>query len=649
MNRYEIQIKVGDAWMVLDYPGEDIAITYQVNTLATLADRNSSYSQSIKLPASKRNIGILGMYLRPDVRSDMAYKYIPCNVYCNGILICPRGSSMKIVSTEDTAIEVQVVGPIGVDVDKLNALELNAKDAPAFQRMCSADRVVDSWDLTDGGKTINLRYFWNPLIATQKDNNSLQDEEFATKFYPALNFKQLVDYAFGLTGKTVRFPEGGMRPEYENHYIVAAKPVPVKDAKGMNSGQSQGTAQLNRYVYGTPSVLSTKAPGMTRTEGNYWFALIPYDGTFHFQTDVTAQAGGTYTTRVRVLVETLDSAGAVIDTLKDEVLTFTTAYSVIRRELSFDAEAGQIVRVSVSGSYNISGTQVPSDRTFSALFQVDWTQPEEIDGPQQVGVVYDLFAGLGFEYWGDLVKEFLNCYGFTVGRTGDDWVELNHYDEIGVQLQSPAYFVDLSRQILPGGQTHEFSWGSYNQNNIISLQENDREKTAFTDRATLTIANKLLGEEGTIQDLKFMSLKGYGKEGSANLGLYKMSEDSDSQAYKYEGASNPIILRPLSKTRTEAGHQGLDDATIYDPTLHYGGVVNASIFADYWRSVFGFILGHTHIVTAKANLNPVTLANLDFFTPVYLAQWGRFFQVLKISNYTPGKLTTIELALITNE
>lgn len=62
-----------------------IAITFQVNNLADLADRQSTYSNTIKLPKSVNNKRILGQAQSDSFTQDAPYVLLPCKLIQNGV------------------------------------------------------------------------------------------------------------------------------------------------------------------------------------------------------------------------------------------------------------------------------------------------------------------------------------------------------------------------------------------------------------------------------------------------------------------------------------------------------------------------------------------------------------------------------------
>ena len=92
---YKLRYYTPTGYADLDLGDEVPAMTYQINQLNELKDRNASYSQSIDLPKTRNNLRILGFPDCYDVVTPAAFDPQPCELELDGAIISPPGAMLK--------------------------------------------------------------------------------------------------------------------------------------------------------------------------------------------------------------------------------------------------------------------------------------------------------------------------------------------------------------------------------------------------------------------------------------------------------------------------------------------------------------------------------------------------------------------------
>ncbi len=95
----------------IDETDTPITLTFAVNDLANLEDRQSTFSSTINLPKTARNNAILGYANTDSFTQDDPYKLLPAKLVQNGIEIVPNGLFTLLRVTNN--FEGQVISGIG--------------------------------------------------------------------------------------------------------------------------------------------------------------------------------------------------------------------------------------------------------------------------------------------------------------------------------------------------------------------------------------------------------------------------------------------------------------------------------------------------------------------------------------------------------
>lgn len=170
-----------------------IAITYQVNNLAELKDRQSTYSNSIKLPMTSNNKNIWGQAQADAFTQQQPYQLLDCKLIQNGIEVILNGV-IKLLSVSDT-FECQITyGLTGLadalkkktydvqgyvtNIEDAKLVDLDWSDIPSFSwdtpTIVASQAyegvlwpVVDYGDTLTNTSTINATYLRPAIYYTQ--------------------------------------------------------------------------------------------------------------------------------------------------------------------------------------------------------------------------------------------------------------------------------------------------------------------------------------------------------------------------------------------------------------------------------------------------------------------------------------------------
>lgn len=126
-----------------------VAITFQINNLAEIADRQSTYTNDIRLPKTQNNCKALGYANIDAFTQQQPYKNNPIRYVENGVEVIPSG--IGILKEVSDYFEVQLLyGVAGITdmIDGVSLVDLDYTDLTPYPH--SVANVVASQAATDG-------------------------------------------------------------------------------------------------------------------------------------------------------------------------------------------------------------------------------------------------------------------------------------------------------------------------------------------------------------------------------------------------------------------------------------------------------------------------------------------------------------------
>ena len=253
------------------------------------------------------------------------------------------------------------------------------------------------------------------------------------------------------------------------------------------------------------------------------------------------------------------------------------------------------------------------------------------------------------ELKGMTMREFLNEIVWRFGLTLFKEKYANVYDFKTIsEITSFSNAIDWSDKFV-SKESEKYIFGSYAQNNWMRYKYND-ENAAYND-GYLSIDNKNLEDAKTIIQSKIYSPE---LSSSDALGfvtkVYKLwnKEPKDDGTTTYKPLANRFyFMRSVEKTFSTA-------VTVGSPTLFtsqtittapvesFTGLTFNEIVSKYYPDIKK-ILNNSQVINVRLNLKDSDVYDVDFSVPYYFKQLGGSFMVNKISNFIPGKETTVEL------
>lgn len=660
---YELLMKGidGEVWS-LDLPLDAPAMNYQINNLAELKDRNASYSQRISLPRTTHNEQAFQFSFVVGSGSYVPYMKFPCQLFYEGALISPAGAVLNIVDVSDTSIGVQILGATVDLFDTLNNTDAKDPGTGMFLLKWYTDTMGQSERYLSGPEESKVLYFW--LYATlQKNPNippvsmeAIQEVRELDKFYPHLNWYDLVTWIFGREGYSL---ETDVDPvDRAEMFLPCTYPVL---ADNPNVPEASGTG----WIRGTPpggldGVTWQGSPGVTLRDpvagrliidpvpGEFsWMTIWDTTITFSFSWSNTSaiQRG---TVSVRVTHHKNDGTSAIVLTRS------WSSGSSGSASVNIPMEAGEHILVSgslLAGSFTTGQYDMRFPVSITAPIPPE-TSPGDRPYP---GLTYDLLASTGFKSLGDIVKAFLQLFGLTIDVNPATKVARAYSVQEFYNRRSSSG-KNWSDKLIKGKDTKlTFRLSSYAQSNEIKLEDNKDNNVTDSYKFSIPDVNlqptKLLFQIGFLAGLnqtlydagstqRLHTLANY-PIWTINRGRMENGEMTET-TWEYNALSKPMVVHinksDYLRPQVSVGY------TLTPIRLYTARFKSLNYYVPkYYGKLIDNILKRPKILQTQILLDSLDIQSLDLFNPIWLEEHGFWFYVSKINNFQAGKITKVDL------
>lgn len=660
---YELLMKGidGEVWS-LDLPLDAPAMNYQINNLAELKDRNASYSQRISLPRTTHNEQAFQFSFEVGSGSGVPYMKFPCQLFYEGALISPAGAILNIVDVSDTSIGVQILGATVDLFDTLNNTDAKDPGDGMFLLKWYTDTMGQTERYLSGSGEAKVLYFW--LYATlQKNPNfppfameAIRQVSELDKFYPHLNWYDLVTWIFGRAGYSL---ETDVDPvDRAEMFLPCTYPVLADNPK---APRASGIGWIRNPTVGTPTKVIWKgSPGVTLSDPVAGRLTIgPESGTFSWMTlwDTTITFRFSWS---NISAIQKSSVSVKVTHYKND----GTSAVVLTRSWSSGSSGSASVDIQMEAGEHIlvSGTLAVITNpgsSFDMRFPVSITAPpvpETSPGDKpQPGLTYDLLASTGFKSLGDIVKAFVQLFGLTV--------DVNPVTKVARAYSIREFYnrrsssgKNWSDKLIKGKDTKlTFQLSSYAQSNEIKLEDNKDNNVTDSYKFSIPDVNlqptKLLFQIGFLAGLnqslydaditnKTHTLANY-PIWTINRGRMENGEVTET-TWEYNVLSKPMVVHidksDYMRPKVRVGH------TTTQVRLYTAYFKNLKYYVPkYYDKLINNILKRPKILQVQILLDSLDIQSLDLFNPIWLEEHGFWFYVSKINNFQAGKIPKVDL------
>ncbi len=648
-------------------PDTVIAITFQVNEIGEIKDRQSNFSNQFKLPPTAKNLRIIQNCDMIQPTTNYPYRKAKAVVIKKGMQVVPNGYA--IIESVDAFINVTVYSGNIEFFNLIEGLTMSDLDLSAWDHEWMFDVIIASFPNTDGYKYPIINY--GKLTNAAREITPSDDMRTAA-FYKTVVDQMFVDRAWNKSGNIFSNPgyQKLLVPSVETKMKHSQRWINAREFKAHISPSSiSGGIATDFYNCGMDDISSTGfydrdtliTLGGWNTAGPALAYMTMRElGGFDFTTSLTFTISG-WTDGL--------SSFKIVDGLAATVYNHPNTV--------FGGGNGTFtVTVSYKEVSGPSGSPIMIHNPLVAILQCDadiadgyWLgKPTEDVLYYQMTLASERGSTINLEtaispdmLQKDFFKAFLQKFGVIIKTdTATKTLVCKQFKEIAADISKA---VDWSNKLHMDTRTWklEYRLGTYARKNWLRYKEdsNDNDIIKNSGDGYFTIDDDTLELEKTLLTLPFAATKmdrllvnldvptirKYDADGNFTIDneprlLIDDTQDIDhgdmrfndplSFGYLDLNTDIPLCYFQLASKTFNAG---FDDSLIEDN------------YADYADA-----LDRLKKFTGLFNLTELDIERLDFFVPVYLKQFAAYFYINKIPGYTGVGLTRVELVrLLTSE
>lgn len=632
------------------FADKPIAMTYQVNDISSVANRNASFSRVIKVPKSATNAKIMSFLSFAGNTSHIPYMTNIVNLYNEaGERLVNNGRALVRDGGDNYEIEIQE----GI-IDLYKAIEnksLADLDLAELEHAKTVDAVITSWE-----EDLPYRYIladYNGYIG-----DIIEGIVNIDYLVPSVNVKYLWDKIFekyGFTYSGVIFDH----INFTNLWMTYPKGVATTgeaDVIMLESDHYDYDSPTGNsrwwcaFITATTNILESAAENVHMRPGVAGTYRLEITGTLNGRrfsdTGSTAQDGRLF---IGKNGEGLPSSSslAIFKTIGDS-LTAGQEFELTSTPFQLDDNDSICLvatqATSAQGGYFLNNSASVLD---VKLIRVD---PTFID-----------FGGSLSDFSiRDFLTEILHRFGLTMHKEKYD-----RYDEATQTFKSHFEFLTLQEQLqtadivdwsdkFPRKLKEDYIYGSYAQRNWMRYNYNDKEASHndfyievnnfnLPDSRDV-IKSKIYSPERVYNNDFFIRpshvYKLWDKEikEGQELPNYKPLD----KRYYFMRAQVQNLASPLTIKSYELNLEE-DVSNCYMESFYK--LSFPEIIQDYYGPLEQ-ILDRSTIMQVDMLLNDIDIANFDFKKLYYIEQLNNYFIVNKINNYISGRLTKVDMVRV---
>lgn len=671
-------------WRQADTGNDTIAITYQANNIAELKSRQANRSNTITLPRTANNDRIFGLPGEPSSRSRSPYHYLDARLYHNGVELFGAGSKLRVIEANSDGYKVAIYASLfdlfaQLKDRKLREMSLGcvAWDTPAIAKGLASSVILTDEDgeplYDSNGKfeAVPADYVSFPLVDWDANDPSLsfalneallnqpdpEEGEEPTYSYglntvtirsqyilPAVKFSWLCEQVLKEHKYTLKLPaELATDLRYQNAVVPLTRMQPSRhDRKAAIDGKVVSIVNGDGWCpFTTREGLFTELHKDRVTDP--MFRAIA-SGTYTFTVTITGSGGtGKYADfRLRQGLE------------GDDDEEYTVLYSANSGSIAISEAVVVELKQYEAAWFTIRGWQVSKATVTICCTDV------KLDGPVFPSEALPIAPNLPDLSQSDLLTTLCQLWCLVpVANDRDRELEFFSYDTLYANLQQ-GVVKDWSGKLDDLRHRTSFRWNSFAQTNVIKYKEDEgregdggtREKVTSED--SFTIADGTLDLTKNLFELPFYACEEAPLARRSDVSVAKiraiaqgdtqnMSEAKPKLLYLKRSEEEPQLSEWVWKFNNQLYNSNIDVLFFYYATF---SELEMSNFQECYATLTYGLLKDTRLVVEKLWLTPNDLVDFDHSIPVYLSKYNCCFYVNKVSNFTPGKLTDVELVAI---
>lgn len=566
----------------------DITLNYKSNLLTDLGKIVGNNSYTIKLPKTKRNLGIIGVSDIPSVVTTFPRTYHEARYFRNGVEIVSDGKAVLLSVGDD--IEMAMVWGGAAALSRIVEDEKMLTELEGF-----TDYVDWNW--------LTSVSVYNGTDDIMFPNIELNAKPNVVPIHPAVRSTYILKALKEYYNLSVVFP-----PEHEEFINTLIFPLltrnggyanRISNMGGYKNHESYGGELFDKIGDAFDSIFEVKY-GTGAQAGKIQYYKVLQDCNVVITPNFGSWNIGAY------VAYGSDNTDNTIyfpyDIKKNEESTVFPYIYVYNKPVEIELKANDIFYIRVV--YPVVVNQTGYLYTFGA-------QPEEV----KVNDKFPIIENLPEIKVIDFIKALAAITGLFVIPSSDgntlNFVPFDTFSDKSKALDWSDKVVTSYRESRP--MNIGYSLDGFARNNRMEYTED--ETVATWANASIVVDDVTLDFERQAVVLPFAPSDSFANRAAINL-------------YKYDDEGQPELQEVKPRILIEKNVNGYSTGT-------FDGLHWASLVANYYNTYQNAVKSPV-VITERIMLGDITIRDLDVSTPVYLRQYGKYYAIIEVKVPSEG-------------
>ncbi len=649
-------IKLTIEGQIVEVVEETIDMDYSITRIEDMGSVDSDRSLPIIAPYTQANNLVFEHLHDYSIENELPLRRLKCTLDDGGTSLLKSGVCR--IKKAGRAYELELGGGNYNFLDSLKDLKLADLDWSEFDHFWTLATVHASRNNTEGYIYLVNNYFVD--IATAPIDNT--DRVIRADYlYPCVFVHTILKKMGEYTGVQITGDFLGTQA-FKDLVLPFTRREYVRND---DNRRYLASFKFANNIEPNSTIIYTDQSLVVTNQTNYFTPTVPslFTNFFWFADDVTV------TFRIRLFVQT--TFGGTINiryTYFDGFNQQTSTLPVyvyylngwIERDITITTRRGLNLGALVLFKFGVavpgSGNRITADSTIDIIdCKVNTSGNINVLG---VGPNFATLSSALPEFkCSDLLKALANMYGllFQYDLASNTVI----VEQVKKVYDNKPIAVDWTSKIDPRTAQFEYELGSYGQSNLMVLS-NPSEMDELQGSYAFPIPNEHLDAEKTVFKLPFQftdNITLLEDLTLAHIPIIAADEDPDNSGqylYKFSADSKPRILTVSRETPsgdTLDYYDGINTLTSSVVPLGYyyriDGTNNLDLntLINTYQAFRIAMLQKGRKVTLDVDLTNSDITELDFFIPIYISIWGKYFFINRISrqNKELSKVVLVEL------
>lgn len=632
MNNKEVYIN--DQLVDLDESRSTIRLTYAVNDLAELKDRQAYATNSFKLPLTQRNLDICGFPNDANIIGLQPYRRNKGKVIQGGIEVLVNGTA--IITGASDSIQVQILSGLKGFFDEIGDKKIRDLDLSDYDHVWDIDTVSNSQLNTDGFIYPVIDYGGLSLTERRADVKQLRPATFRKTIIERI----VQEASYTISGNYSTYQK------YQDSLVAFSNDKFEHSeayAEDLATYNTSARKTVDQVIYGgTLNQLIFFEDDATTDIYNQW------NGT-EFTSDITAN----FSVKLNydLIMLRVSPSGSTPDLYvsiqkliggvwTDIAGNLTTCTEPVGTQQFFDGQSISInVNLTAGDKLRINSIQGPAtNRQYSVIKASADVSFNPIVEDVIYGSDVQLSATLPDISQKNFFKDFLQQFGLIVIPDNyDKSLLLINLEEV---YNNKPIAEDITDKLYNSVDDVTYSLDNYGVNNIAKYKEDDAVDTAL-GRGVMVLDNQTLDNEVTIIESVFAASTTVNKMGGVEVTEIKKIEDIlVSSEFKIK--TQPRILLNEYLNGSFIFFDGVTFRERFKVSLpKFRGLSYDLLLQENYEELTR-MLYRPFVVSKPILLTEIDIANIDWRIPVYDKKTASYYYKNLIT-YQQGAVSTINL------